>query len=257
MQLTAGTLSSWMACRGRPARRRCLQYCRSSVPSSYGSAAGCRACCTAVSCTVRGPGQGLRPAGVRSLVPRKRFTGKADMRTRPMLLETCPAAVPRAVRTSGGANGTGSCWRHPHRRHVQRHPFKSPVWRLLGVRTGRRVFNDGCAIPERALVTIGDRCTLNAGLVICHSRPGQQARHRSARTCLAASSVTFPCWPEPAWPPRMQRMRRTDSTSWKPCGTLTRRSGTSAITSSSPAAGRSRPRRDRQTALSDAGRGRR
>jgi len=136
-------------------------------------------------------------------------------------------------------------------------PFKSPVWRLLGVRTGRRVFNDGCAIPERALVTIGDRCTLNAGLVICHSRPGQQARHRSARTCLAASSVTFPCWPEPAWPPRMQRMRRTDSTSWKPCGTLTRRSGTSAITSSSPAAGRSRPRRDRQTALSDAGRGRR
>jgi len=49
-------------------------------------------------------------------------------------------------------------------------PFKSPVWRLVGVRIGRRVFDDGCAIPERTLVTIGDGCTLNAGSVIqCHS----------------------------------------------------------------------------------------
>ena len=49
-------------------------------------------------------------------------------------------------------------------------PFKSPVWRLVGVRIGRRVFDDGCAIPERTLVTIGDHCTLNAGTVIqCHS----------------------------------------------------------------------------------------
>lgn len=49
-------------------------------------------------------------------------------------------------------------------------PFKSAVWRLVGVRIGRRVFDDGCAIPERTLVTIGDRCTLNAGSVIqCHS----------------------------------------------------------------------------------------
>ena len=49
-------------------------------------------------------------------------------------------------------------------------PFKSPVWRLVGVRIRRRVFDDGCAIPERTLVTIGDHCTLNAGSVIqCHS----------------------------------------------------------------------------------------
>jgi non-ribosomal peptide synthetase-like protein len=49
-------------------------------------------------------------------------------------------------------------------------PLKSPVWRLVGVRIGRRVFDDGCAIAERTLVTIGDRCTLNAGSVIqCHS----------------------------------------------------------------------------------------
>jgi len=49
-------------------------------------------------------------------------------------------------------------------------PFKSPVWRLVGVRMGRRVFDDGCSIAERTLVTIGDECTLNAGSVIqCHS----------------------------------------------------------------------------------------
>jgi non-ribosomal peptide synthetase-like protein len=49
-------------------------------------------------------------------------------------------------------------------------PFKSPVWRLVGVRIGRRVFDDGCGIAERTLVTIGDDCTLNAGSVIhCHS----------------------------------------------------------------------------------------
>ena len=49
-------------------------------------------------------------------------------------------------------------------------PFKGLIWRLLGVRIGRRVFDDGCGIAERTLVTIGDYCTLNAGSVIqCHS----------------------------------------------------------------------------------------
>ena len=50
-------------------------------------------------------------------------------------------------------------------------PFKSVVWRLLGVRIGRRVFDDGCALTERPMVTIGDGCTLNAGSVVqCHSQ---------------------------------------------------------------------------------------
>ena len=40
-------------------------------------------------------------------------------------------------------------------------PFKPLLWRLLGVRIGSRVFDDGCNIPERTLVTIGSRCTLN------------------------------------------------------------------------------------------------
>ena len=42
-------------------------------------------------------------------------------------------------------------------------PFKSLIWRLLGVRIGRQVFDDGCDITERTLATIGDHCTLNFG----------------------------------------------------------------------------------------------
>ncbi|MFJ6636435.1 Pls/PosA family non-ribosomal peptide synthetase [Streptomyces sp. NPDC091376] len=50
-------------------------------------------------------------------------------------------------------------------------PFKAVVWRLLGLRIGRRVFDDGCATAERTLIGIGDGCTLNAGTVIqCHSQ---------------------------------------------------------------------------------------
>ena len=50
-------------------------------------------------------------------------------------------------------------------------PFKALVWRLLGVRIGRRVFDDGCYLTERTLATIGDDCTLNAGSKIqCHSQ---------------------------------------------------------------------------------------
>ncbi|GAA4032091.1 non-ribosomal peptide synthetase [Arthrobacter methylotrophus] len=49
-------------------------------------------------------------------------------------------------------------------------PFKPVIWRLLGVRMGKKVFDDGCGIPERTLVTIGDHCTLNANSVVqCHS----------------------------------------------------------------------------------------
>ena len=40
-------------------------------------------------------------------------------------------------------------------------PFKALTWRLLGVRIGRRVFDDGCAIVEKTLATVGDDCTLN------------------------------------------------------------------------------------------------
>jgi non-ribosomal peptide synthetase-like protein len=45
-------------------------------------------------------------------------------------------------------------------------PFKRLTWRLMGVRIGRRVFDDGAAINEKTLVAIGDDCALNLGSVI-------------------------------------------------------------------------------------------
>ncbi|MFG3200521.1 Pls/PosA family non-ribosomal peptide synthetase [Streptomyces sp. NPDC048192] len=62
-------------------------------------------------------------------------------------------------------------------------PFKSLVWRLLGVRVGRAVFDDGCYLTERTLTAIGDACTLNAGSKIqCHSQ--EDGTFKSDRTTL-------------------------------------------------------------------------
>jgi non-ribosomal peptide synthetase-like protein len=45
-------------------------------------------------------------------------------------------------------------------------PFKSIIWRMLGVRLGKRLFDDGCEIVEKTFLTIGDDVTLNAGSAI-------------------------------------------------------------------------------------------
>jgi non-ribosomal peptide synthetase-like protein len=45
-------------------------------------------------------------------------------------------------------------------------PMKTLLWRALGVRIGRKVFDDGCAMPEKTLVTIGDHVSLNAACTI-------------------------------------------------------------------------------------------
>ncbi len=64
-------------------------------------------------------------------------------------------------------------------------PFKGLAWRLLGVRVGRRLFDDGCAMTERQLVSIGDDCTLNAGSVVqCHSM--EDGTFRSDHTTIGA-----------------------------------------------------------------------
>ncbi|MFG2474999.1 Pls/PosA family non-ribosomal peptide synthetase [Streptomyces fagopyri] len=64
-------------------------------------------------------------------------------------------------------------------------PFKNVIWRLLGVRIGRRVFDDGCYLTERTLATIGDDCTLSAGSKIqCHSQ--EDGTFKSDRTTLGA-----------------------------------------------------------------------
>lgn len=55
-------------------------------------------------------------------------------------------------------------WKIPDR-HISVYngtPFKNLVWRLLGVRVGRRVFDDGCSITERTLTAIGSDSTLGA-----------------------------------------------------------------------------------------------
>ena len=62
-------------------------------------------------------------------------------------------------------------------------PVKNVVHRLLGVRVGRRVFDDGCFFTERALVTVGDDATLNAASVVqCHSQ--EDGTFKSDRTAL-------------------------------------------------------------------------
>ncbi|MEU7813566.1 hypothetical protein [Pseudonocardia sp. NPDC049154] len=49
-------------------------------------------------------------------------------------------------------------------------PMKALVLRALGVRVGKRLFDDGAAIPEHTLVTLGDDVTLDVGSTIqCHS----------------------------------------------------------------------------------------
>ncbi|QYN21518.1 Pls/PosA family non-ribosomal peptide synthetase [Amycolatopsis sp. DSM 110486] len=50
-------------------------------------------------------------------------------------------------------------------------PFKGVIWRMLGARIGRRLFDDGCGLPEKTLVTIGDDVTFNpASKLQCHSQ---------------------------------------------------------------------------------------
>jgi non-ribosomal peptide synthetase-like protein len=50
-------------------------------------------------------------------------------------------------------------------------PFKNVIWRLMGARIGKRVFDDGVHITERTLTTIGDDCVLNiASTIQSHSQ---------------------------------------------------------------------------------------
>ena len=45
-------------------------------------------------------------------------------------------------------------------------PMRNAISRLLGVRIGRRVFDDGCVLTERTLVEIGDEANLNQGSIV-------------------------------------------------------------------------------------------
>jgi non-ribosomal peptide synthetase-like protein len=62
-------------------------------------------------------------------------------------------------------------------------PFKNLIWRGLGVRVGKRVFDDGCYLTERTLTVIGDDVMLNAGSKIqCHSQ--EDGTFKSDRTVI-------------------------------------------------------------------------
>ncbi|MFI2303580.1 Pls/PosA family non-ribosomal peptide synthetase [Actinacidiphila glaucinigra] len=75
-----------------------------------------------------------------------------------------------------------SIYERPFWRHER---FKSVIWRWLGVRVGRRVFDDGCYFPERSLVAIGDECVLNEGSRIqCHSQ--EDGTFKSDHSALGA-----------------------------------------------------------------------
>jgi non-ribosomal peptide synthetase-like protein len=56
------------------------------------------------------------------------------------------------------------------------------------VRIGRRVFDDGCFLPERTLVTIGDEATLNRETVVqCHSQ--EDGAFKSDRSTIGARAT--------------------------------------------------------------------
>ena len=70
-------------------------------------------------------------------------------------------------------------------------PFRNVIWRLLGVRIGRRVFDDGCSIVDKTLVAIGNDCMLNAGSIIqCHSM--EDGIFKSDRTAIGVGCTIGP-----------------------------------------------------------------
>lgn len=64
-------------------------------------------------------------------------------------------------------------------------PFKSVIWRLMGVRIGKRVFDDGVHISEPTLTTVGDECVFNHDSKIqCDSQ--EDGTYKSGPTTLGA-----------------------------------------------------------------------
>jgi non-ribosomal peptide synthetase-like protein len=80
-------------------------------------------------------------------------------------------------------------WKVPFTTYLQTFngtPAKTLIWRMLGVRIGRRVFDDGCSLIEKSFVSIGDACTLNAGTIIqAHSQ--EDGAFKSDRITIGAN----------------------------------------------------------------------
>jgi non-ribosomal peptide synthetase-like protein len=80
-------------------------------------------------------------------------------------------------------------WKVPAEKYVQMFngtPFKNLIWRALGAKVGKRVFDDGCHFTERSLTIVGDDVMLNAGSEIqCHSQ--EDGAFKSDRTAIGNS----------------------------------------------------------------------
>jgi len=64
-------------------------------------------------------------------------------------------------------------------------PFKIVLWRLIGVRMGVRVYDDGVYISEPTLTTIGDECVFNPQSIIqCESQ--EDGTFKSGPTAIGA-----------------------------------------------------------------------
>ena len=77
-------------------------------------------------------------------------------------------------------------WKVPAEKYVHMFngtPFKNLIWRGLGAKVGKRVFDDGCHFTERSLTIVGDDVMLNAGSEIqCHSQ--EDGAFKSDRTTI-------------------------------------------------------------------------
>ncbi|SDM34332.1 non-ribosomal peptide synthetase terminal domain of unknown function [Geodermatophilus siccatus] len=100
----------------------------------------------------------------------------------------------KALRPDGISIYDRAFWRHerfwkvPAVRYVHvlnGTPFKNLLWRGLGVRIGKRVFDDGAAVIEKSFVTIGDECTLNARTML-QSHSQEDGGFKSDRITVGA-----------------------------------------------------------------------
>ncbi len=79
-------------------------------------------------------------------------------------------------------------WKVPNYGYIQflnGTPFKSMVLRRLGMKVGKRVFDDGASFPEKCFVTVGDYVTMNASSgAQTHSQ--EDGAFKSDRTVIGA-----------------------------------------------------------------------
>ena len=67
-------------------------------------------------------------------------------------------------------------------------PLRNIISRMAGVDLGKRVFDDGCVVTEKTLVSIGDDCTLNeTALIQAHSL--EEGVYKSDRIVIASGAT--------------------------------------------------------------------